>query len=240
MRKAKENVLKEKSDFMVNEEQRAVMELDYSKWDFKKPENYDIKFAKGLSENVVREISRIKKEPEWMLEFRLNALKMFYKKEMPSWGGDLSKIDFNDIVYYASSTSKSSGKWEDVPADIKNTFDRLGIPEAERKFLGGVEAQYESEVVYHSIREDLEKKGVIFTSMDQGLKDYPEIVKKHFATVIPLSDNKFAALNSAVWSGGSFVYIPKNTGVDIPLQAYFRINSENMGQFERTLIIGEE
>ena len=226
---------------MSKEKPKAVMELDYSKWDFRKPEtDYDIKFAKGLSENVVREISRIKKEPEWMLEFRLNALKMFYKKEMPSWGGDLSKIDFNDIVYYASSTSKSSGKWEDVPEDVKNTFDRLGIPEAERKFLGGVEAQYESEVVYHSIREDLEKKGVIFTSMDQGLKDYPELVKKHFATVIPLSDNKFAALNSAVWSGGSFVFVPKNTDVEIPLQAYFRINSENMGQFERTLIIGDE
>ena len=197
------------------------------------------KSPKGLSREIVREISRQKDEPEWMLEFRLESLRQFERKPMPTWGADLSKIDFDDIYYYIRPQDRQARNWDDVPEDIKNTFDRLGIPEAERKFLAGVGAQYDSEVVYHSIREDLEKQGVVFLDMDSGLREHPEIVREYFGTIIPNGDNKFAALNSAVWSGGSFVYVPAGVKVDVPLQAYFRINAENMGQFERTLIILE-
>ena len=194
---------------------------------------------KGLSESVVREISRQKDEPAWMLEFRLEALEQFHRKPMPTWGADLSRIDFDDIHYYIRPQDKQARSWDDVPDDIKSTFDKLGIPEAERKFLAGVGAQYDSEVVYHSIKKDLEEQGVIFLDMDSGLREHEELVREYFSTVIPNGDNKFAALNSAVWSGGSFVYVPEGVKVEIPLQAYFRINSENMGQFERTLIIME-
>src|SRR5438093_839467 len=182
----------------------------------------------------------MKKEPEWMKKFRLRAYEHFIQRPMPTWGGNLSHIDFNDIYYYLKPTDKVEKSWDDVPEKIKKTFDRLGIPEAERKFLAGVLAQYESEVVYHSIHEDLTKKGVLFLSMDQALQLHPEIVQKYFATIIPPEDNKFAALNSAVWSGGSFIYVPPGVDVGIPLQAYFRINAENMGQFERTLIIADK
>ena len=201
---------------------------------------YKYKTAKGLSEDIVREISRIKEEPEWMLEKRLTAYKVFEQKPTPSWGADLSKIDFNDIFYYMRPTDKKGSTWDSVPEDIKRTFDKLGIPEAEKKFFAGAEAQYDSEVVYHNIREDLQKQGVIFTDTETAVKSYPELMKKYFGTVIPPSDNKFAALNTAVWSGGSFIYIPKGIKVTIPLQAYFRINSEKAGQFERTLIIADE
>ncbi len=194
----------------------------------------------GLTESTVREISAVKKEPKWMLDFRLLALKIFEQKPMPKWGANLSDIDFQKTIYYMRPSDKKTGNWDDVPEDIKRTFDKLGIPEAERKFLAGVGAQYDSEVVYHKIREDLEKKGVIFTDTDSALQEHPEIFKKHFGTVVPAADNKFAALNSAVWSGGSFLYVPAGVHVDIPLQAYFRINAKNVGQFERTLIIAEE
>ncbi len=205
-------------------------------------ENYIYKAKKGLNEEIVKEISiKMKNEPEWMTKFRLDALKIFYSKPMPTWGNTemLSDIDFENIHYYVKSTEKQSRSWDDVPEDIKNTFDRLGIPEAERKFLAGVTAQYESDVIYHSIRDDLTKLGVIFTDMDTALREHEDIVKKYFGTIIPSEDNKFSALNSAVWSGGSFVWIPAGVHVEIPLQAYFRINTENMGQFERTLIIAE-
>src|SRR5690606_15392947 len=177
---------------------------------------------------------------EWMLEFRLKALDHFMKRPMPNWGADLSGIDFDDIYYFVRATERGSADWDEVPPEIKETFDKLGIPEAERKFRAGAGAQYESEVVYHKVRKELEDQGVIFLSMDAGLREHPDLVKEYFGTVIPAMDNKFAALNSAVWSGGSFVYIPKGVEVEIPLQAYFRINSENAGQFERTLIIAEE
>lgn len=199
-----------------------------------------LKFARGLRRETVEEISRIKKEPKWMLDFRLHSLDVFLKKPMPKWGGNLDTLDFNNIVYYVRPSENQGKTWDDVPQAIKDTFERLGIPEAERKFLAGVSAQYESEVVYHSIRDDLTEKGIIFTDTDSALREYPELVRDYFGTVIPPEDNKFAALNSAVWSGGSFVYIPKGVRSDVPLQAYFRINSENMGQFERTLIIAEE
>jgi Fe-S cluster assembly protein SufB len=181
----------------------------------------------------------MKGEPDWMRKFRLRALDIFLRKPMPQWGGQLNDINFDDIYYYIKPTAESVRSWDDVPAEMKETFDRLGIPEAERKYLAGVGAQYESEVIYHSIREDLQKQGVIFTDMDTALREYPDLVRKYWATIIPSGDNKFAALNSAVWSGGSFVYIPRDVRVDIPLQAYFRINAQNMGQFERTLIIAE-
>jgi Fe-S cluster assembly protein SufB len=204
--------------------------------------DYAFKSGKGLTREIVESISRMKNEPEWMLKFRLRALDIFNKKPMPRWGNCsmLDSIDFENIHYYVRATEGQGKTWDDVPQDIKNTFDRLGIPEAERKFLAGVTAQYESEVVYHSIREDLEKLGVVFLDMDSGLREYGDIVKEYFGSVIPPADNKFAALNSAVWSGGSFVYVPKGVRVEIPLQAYFRINTENMGQFERTLIIADE
>ncbi len=195
---------------------------------------------KGLSHKLIDQISDLKNEPDWMRQFRHEALDIFWSKPMPTWGADLSDIDFDDIYYYLRPTEKQGRTWDDVPEEIKRTFDRLGIPEAERKFLAGVGAQYESEVVYHSLREEWEKLGVIFLDMDSGLREHEDIVKEYFATLIPAADNKFAALNSAVWSGGSFVYVPKGVHVDIPLQAYFRINAENMGQFERTLIIVEE
>jgi len=197
---------------------------------------------RGLTRRVVEEISSIKGEPEWMLKFRLKALEIYEKKPMPTWGNVplLSELDFNNIRYYVRPSEKTERSWEEVPEAVKKTFEKLGIPEAERKFLAGVTAQYESEVVYHSIREDLEKQGVIFLGMDQAVKQCPDIVQKYMGTIIPTADNKFSALNSAVWSGGSFIYVPKNVHVAIPLQAYFRINSENMGQFERTLIITDE
>jgi Fe-S cluster assembly protein SufB len=203
--------------------------------------DYAFKSGKGLTREIVTKISQMKNEPEWMLNYRLKALDIFLKKPMPKWGNAklLNDIDFANIHYYVRATEKQGKNWEDVPEGIKNTFDRLGIPEAERKFLAGVTAQYESEVVYHSIREDLEKQGVIFTDMDTGLREHEAIIKEYFGTVIPSADNKFSALNSAVWSGGSFVWVPAGVRVEIPLQAYFRINTENMGQFERTLIIAE-
>lgn len=213
---------------------------DY-KYGFRDEEDYVFKSGRGLTPEIVRSISKMKNEPEWMLNFRLRALDIFNKKPMPTWGNCklLNDIDFANIYYYIKPSEKQEKNWDDVPEGIKNTFDRLGIPEAERKFLAGVTAQYESEVVYHSIREDLEAQGVIFLDMDSALREHPELVKEHFATIIPPADNKFAALNSAVWSGGSFIWVPSGVKVEIPLQAYFRINAENMGQFERTLIITE-
>jgi len=195
---------------------------------------------KGISPEVVAAISAHKQEPEWMLKFRLKALDHFFKRPMPTWGADLSGIDFDNIYYYIKPVDEMGRSWDDVPDSIRNTFDKLGIPEAERNFLAGVSAQYDSEVVYHSIRADLEKLGVLFSDCDTGLRDHEELFRRYFGTVIPPNDNKFAALNSAVWSGGSFVYVPKGVRVEIPLQAYFRINSDNMGQFERTLIIADE
>jgi Fe-S cluster assembly protein SufB len=214
---------------------------DYKeKYGFFVPEDYIFKAKRGLNPEIVTEISWMKKEPEWMLKMRLRSLEIFRKKPMPTWGADLSVIDFENIFYYLKAADKQSKTWEDLPPDIKKTYDRLGVPEAERKFLAGVSAQYESEVVYHSLHEELSKKGVIFTDTDSALRDPPELFKEYFGTVIPPADNKFAALNTAVWSGGSFIYVPKGVRVDIPLQAYFRINAENMGQFERTLIICDE
>jgi Fe-S cluster assembly protein SufB len=196
---------------------------------------------RGLSEEVVRDISAKKDEPEWMLKLRLKALRLFDRKPMPSWGSDLSGIHFDTIKYFVRSTEKQAASWEDLPEEIKNTYDRLGIPEAEKqRLVAGVAAQYESEVVYHQINEELEKQGVIFVDTDTGLREYPELFQEYFGTVIPVGDNKFASLNTAVWSGGSFIYVPKGVHVEIPLQAYFRINTENMGQFERTLIIADE
>ncbi|HPJ20462.1 MAG TPA: Fe-S cluster assembly protein SufB, partial [Actinomycetota bacterium] len=196
---------------------------------------------RGLSEDVVREISALKNEPEWMLEMRLKGLRLFEKKPMPTWGADLSTINFDSIKYFVRSTEKQATSWEELPADIKNTYDRLGIPEAEKqRLIAGVAAQYESEVVYHKIREDLEEQGVLFLDTDTALKEHEDLFREYFATVIPTGDNKFSALNTAVWSGGSFIYVPKGVHVEIPLQAYFRINTENMGQFERTLIIVDE
>jgi Fe-S cluster assembly protein SufB len=196
---------------------------------------------RGLSEQVVREISALKNEPQWMLDLRLKGLRLFGKQPMPTWGADLSGIDFDTIKYFVRSTEQQAATWDDLPADIKNTYDRLGIPEAEKqRLVAGVAAQYESEVVYHKIREDLEEQGVIFLDTDSGLREHEDLFKEYFASVIPAGDNKFAALNTAVWSGGSFIYVPKGVHVEIPLQAYFRINTENMGQFERTLIIVDE
>ncbi|MDM7916298.1 MAG: Fe-S cluster assembly protein SufB [Candidatus Eisenbacteria bacterium] len=215
---------------------------DYAeKWGFHDPEEYFHKGKKGIDHEVVEMISRMKKEPEWMRRFRHDALDIFLAKPMPTWGNTelLQSIDFDNIYYYIKPIAEQGRSWDEVPENIKKTFDRLGIPEAERKFLAGVSAQYESEVVYHSVQESLTKQGVIFMDMDSGLREHPEIVQKYFATVIPPNDNKFAALNSAVWSGGSFIYVPPDTKVEIPLQAYFRINAENMGQFERTLIIAD-
>ncbi|MEM3637682.1 MAG: Fe-S cluster assembly protein SufB [Conexivisphaerales archaeon] len=219
---------------------REATNLDYSKYDFKEPEVYVTEFPKGINEKIVEEISRIKNEPQWMTDFRLKAYRHFVSRPLPMWGADLTHIDFDNIRYYIRPTDKQVKSWDELPPAIKDTFDRLGVPEAERKFLAGVGAMYESEVVYHRMREDLEKQGVIFADMDTGLREYPEIVKKYFGTVVPYNDNKFAALNSAVWSGGSFIYVPPGVKVEQPLHAYFRINASNMGQFERTLIIADE
>jgi len=217
------------------------LDMDYTKYDFKdSTEMYVHLSKKGLTKDTVREISQLKEEPQWMLDFRHRAYDVFMKKPMPQWGGDLNKIDFQNIYYYAKASEKTEKNWDDVPDDVKNTFDKLGIPEAEKKFLAGVGAQYESEVVYHNLREDLAKQGVLFLDTDTALKEQPEIFKKYFGKIIPPEDNKFSALNSAVWSGGSFIYIPPGVKVDMPLQAYFRINAENIGQFERTLIIADE
>ncbi len=213
--------------------------MDYQ-YGFSMPQNYVFKARKGLDETIVREISRMKAEPSWMTDLRIKSYNIFLEKKMPEWGADLSRIDFNNIFYYIKPTEGKAASWKDLPIEIQETYDKIGIPQAERNFLAGVSAQYESEVVYKSIQKELQKQGVIFLDMDSGLREYPEIVKKYFGTVIPPYDNKFAALNSAVWSGGSFVYIPKGVKVNLPLQAYFRINAENMGQFERTLIIAEE
>ena len=223
----------------------AVSGLDDYKHGFHVEENYvykSKKSTKGLTEQIVRDISEFKKEPQWMLDIRLKALQVFLEKENPKWGQThlLNEIDYTNIHYFVRPTERVGTDWNDVPSEIKDTFERLGIPEAERKFLAGVSAQFESEVVYHSMQKDLEDKGVLFFDMDTGLREHPEIIKKYFGTVIPMDDNKFAALNTAVWSGGSFIYVPKGVVVDIPLQAYFRINTENMGQFERTLIIADE
>jgi len=198
------------------------------------------KFDRGLDYEIVNKISEIKNEPKWMRERRLEALKIFNSKPVPTWGGNMSGIDFNNIIYYVQPSDKQEKDWEDVPEEIRNTYDKLGIPEAEKKYLAGVKAQYESEVVYGSLQEDLAKKGVVFSSTDEALQTHPELMKEYFGTIVPSLDNKFAALNTAVWSGGSFIYIPKGVSIDFPLQAYFRINSENMGQFERTLIICDE
>jgi len=217
------------------------LNMDYSKYDFKEStEMYVHLSKKGLSKEVIVEISKLKNEPQWMLDFRLRSYEVFMKKPMPNWGPDLGMIDFQNIYYYAKASEKTEKNWDDVPPEVKRTFDKLGIPEAEKKFLAGVGAQYESEVVYHNLREDLAKQGVLFLDTDTALKEHPEIFKKYFGKIIPPEDNKFAALNSAVWSGGSFIYIPPGVKVDMPLQAYFRINAENIGQFERTLIIADE
>ena len=207
---------------------------------FSDPETYVFKARKGLNRETVEQISYMKGEPQWMLDFRLKALDHFFKRPMPTWGGDLSSLNLDEIYYYVKPTETESQSWEDVPETIKNTFDRLGIPEAERKFLAGVGAQYESEMVYHKVQEHLAEQGVIFLSIEDGLRQHPDLFREYFGTVIPIEDNKFAALNSAVWSGGSFIYIPKGIKVDLPLQAYFRLNVANIGQFERTIIIADE
>jgi Fe-S cluster assembly protein SufB len=201
---------------------------------------YVFKPKKGINEDIVREMSWMKGEPDWMTQRRLKAFRYFQRRPMPSWGGDLSGIHFDDIFYYIKPIDKQVDAWDELPASVKATYDKLGIPEAERKYLAGVTAQYESEVVYHRNRDELAKQGVLFCDMDTALREYPDLVKQYFGTIIPANDNKFAALNSAVWSGGSFIYVPPGVRVEMPLQAYFRINTENMGQFERTLIIADE
>lgn len=215
-------------------------DLAQYKFGFKTEDKPKFKAEKGITREIVEEISRQKKEPKWMLDFRLNALEIFFSKPLPRWGGDLTGIDFENIHYYVKPSEEAKRSWDEVPEEIKNTFDRLGIPEAERKYLAGVGAQFESEMVYHNLHETLAKKGVLFEGTDAALQKYPEFFEEYLGTVIPSDDNKFAALNSAVWSGGSFIYIPKGVEVELPLQAYFRINAEFMGQFERTLIIADE
>lgn len=210
------------------------------RYGFSDPDTSVFKSSRGLNRDVVVQISQMKGEPEWMLDFRLKALEHFEKRPMPTWGGDLASLDLDNIFFYVKPSEAESKSWDDVPDTIKNTFDRLGIPEAERKFLAGVGAQYESEMVYHKVQDHLEKQGVIFLSIEDGLRQHPDLFREYFGKVIPIEDNKFAALNSAVWSGGSFIYIPKGTKVDLPLQAYFRLNVANIGQFERTLIIADE
>ena len=217
----------------------AAMKSDYQ-FGFHDPDHSVFRAKKGIDKDMVSQMSEIKGEPGWMRDIRLNALEIFLQKPTPTWGGRVSDINFDDIYYYVKPADREGRTWEDVPDDIKKTFDRLGIPEAERKFLAGVGAQYDSEVVYHSLKEDLERQGVLFLSPDQALQEHPDLLREYFGTIIPPEDNKFAALNTAVWSGGSFVYVPPGVVVDVPLQAYFRINSENMGQFERTLIIVDE
>ena len=215
--------------------------IENYKYGFSSPEQYVFKAEKGLNEKIVRQISAMKEEPEWMLDMRLRAYRHFISRPTPNWGSPkMQDINFDNIYYYIKPTEKQAGSWDDVPQEIKNTFDRLGIPEAEQKFLAGVGAQYESEVIYHHIKKDLEEKGVIFLDPSQGLKKHEDIFREYFGTIIPPEDNKFAALNTAVWSGGSFIYVPPGVKIDLPLQAYFRINAQNMGQFERTLIIVDE
>jgi len=219
---------------------KKAIELEEYKYGFRDEHRAVFESGKGLTPEVVRTISEMKGEPEWMLNFRLKALEQFNKMPIPRWGGNLDELNFDEIKYYVKPSEKKGRSWDEVPAEIKATFEKLGIPEAEQKFLAGVSAQYESEVVYHNIKEDLQKQGVIFMDTDTALREHPEFFEEYFGTVVPPSDNKFAALNSAVWSGGSFIYVPKGVRVEIPLQAYFRINAENMGQFERTLIIADE
>ncbi|MDO8490355.1 MAG: Fe-S cluster assembly protein SufB [bacterium] len=218
----------------------SIHDIDRSATGFRTETTSVFQAQRGLSENVIRDISARKNEPAWMLENRLCAYKIYTSKPMPTWGGDLSSIDFENIIYYIKPQDRPKNKWEDVPAEIKETFDKLGISAVEQKYLAGTGAQFESEMIYHSIAKELADQGVLFESMDEGLRKYPKIVQKYFATVIPATDNKFAALNTAAWSGGSFIYVPKGVRVELPLQAYFRINAENMGQFERTLIIADE
>jgi Fe-S cluster assembly protein SufB len=227
---------------MSEEKTQVSINDEYiDKYGFHEAENYAFKSRKGLDAEIVTQISQLKKEPQWMLDFRLRSLQNFYDKPMPNWGSDvLGQIDFNDIYYYIKPTDGQADSWETLPAEIKNTYDKLGIPEAEKKYLAGVGAQYESEVIYHSLAKDLEDKGVIFKDTDTALREHPELFREYFGTIIPPSDNKFAALNSAVWSGGSFIYVPKGVHIEMPLQAYFRINAKNVGQFERTLIIVDE
>lgn len=224
---------------LSKQEKELSVETKY-KEGFSMPEVGTYKLPKGINEDLIREISKQKGEPKWMLEFRLNAFRIFLKKSVPDWGGDLSGINYDDIHYYVKPSDKQEKSWEDVPQEVKTTFERLGVPQAEREFLAGVKAQYDSEVVYGSLLKELEEQGVIFLGTDEALKKHPEIFEEYFGKVVPPSDNKFAALNSAVWSGGSFIYVPKGVKVERPLQAYFRINAARMGQFERTLIITEE
>ena len=219
---------------------KKMPEIGDYKYGFKERDISVFRTERGLTKEIVEKISEIKNEPQWMLEFRLKALDHFYKRPMPQWGGNLNDIEFDDMTYYVKPTVKQGKSWDEVPEEIKSTFDKLGIPEAEQKYLAGVSAQYESEVVYQSMKTELEEQGIIFKDTDSALRENEELFKRFFATVIPYSDNKFAALNSAVWSGGSFIYVPPGIKCDTPLQAYFRINSENMGQFERTLIIVDE
>ena len=214
--------------------------LDEYQFGFKDPETFVFKTRKGLDEEVVRQISAMKDEPDWMLQFRLKALRYYQAREIPTWGADLSDLDLEDIFYYVKPTEGEGRTWDEVPETIKNTFSKLGIPEAEQKYLAGVGAQYDSEMIYHNIHEELQRKGVVFVSIEDGLRHYPELFREYFSTVIPIQDNKFSALNSAVWSGGSFVYVPPGVKVDLPLQAYFRLNVANIGQFERSLIIADE
>ena len=218
----------------------ADVDLGEYKWGFHDEENQVIKIERGLNEDVIRQISAHKGEPKWMLDFRLDAYETFLSKPMPNWGADLSGIDFDNIFYYLKPAESNARSWDDVPDTIKNTFERLGIPEAERKFLAGVGAQYESEVIYHSLKKELEDQGILFLDTGQALLEHEDLFREHFASIIPSADNKFSALNSAVWSGGSFIYVPPGVRIEQPLQAYFRINAENMGQFERTLIIVDE
>ncbi len=224
----------------IRSEQFDIATGEINKYDFRNEEKYIYKARKGVDAEIVSQISDMKNEPQWMRDYRLESLKIFESKPTPRWGGDVGHLNFQDIYYYIKPSDHQGRTWEDVPDDIKRTFDRLGIPEAEKKFLAGVKAQYESEVVYGSLREDLAKKGVIFTDTDSAVREHPDLVREHFGKIIPNTDNKFAALNSAVWSGGSFIYVPKGVSIEFPLQAYFRINAENMGQFERTLIILDE
>jgi len=219
---------------------KKMPEIDNYEFGFSDKDVSVFRTERGLTRKVVEEISSIKDEPQWMLDYRLKALEHFYSRPMPQWGGDLSELDFDEIIYYVKASEKQGRTWDEVPAEIKQTFDKLGIPQAEQKYLAGVSAQYESEVVYHSLKEDLQKMGIIFKRSDTALKEDEELFKEYFGTVIPYSDNKFSALNSAVWSGGSFIYVPKGVQTSSPLQAYFRINTENMGQFERTLIVVDE
>ena len=217
-----------------------IDELNTSMYDFKNADNYEYKSKKGLSREIVEEISRQKNDPDWMKEFRLKALEIYNKLELPTWGPDLSELNMNEIATYVKPKTSLNNSWEDVPEDIRNTFDKLGIPDAEKKSLAGVGAQYDSEVVYHSMKEELIKQGVIYTDMETAIREYPDIVKKHFMKCVPVTDHKFVALHGAVWSGGSFVYVPKGVKLDFPLQSYFRLNSPESGQFEHTLIIVEE